>query len=248
MKKLLFTTLLALIVNLTMAQQIETINKFDGESIYGIIVDGAFDLRFCEGNQTGVKIEIRGDNISKLEVEMTDEGYVRLGFGSDVGQFLKGKNRPYVEVVVDELRHLELSGNTRAIGLGECYTKDICNIQVGTTCSLEDVHIEAPIVNLYLTGAAKVEEVTIVADDAKIDLSNSSKAIIKGTLGTCNVRTGGTSSLSMLMVESQMIEAVVSGMSIVKANVSKEANVKCTGTASFKYIGDGKLEGDGKKI
>ncbi len=247
MKKFFMAIALTMCATVAMAQQTKKISQFQNEDIYGLIADGAFDIRISQGSETGVHIEILDEHADKLSVSKTEQGYIRVGYGSSVGRYFKGKNKPFVTVVVKELRFLRLDGACTAIGKGEYSASELSEIILAGSSSLDFINVSAPNVVFDITGG-KTSDITVSTDDLKINISGTSRASIDGTAKTSKITSSGASSLEILALKCPKIEAVVSGMSGVKALVEGEAQVTRTGTASFRYTGSGKITGDAKPI
>ncbi len=247
MKKFFMALALTMCSMAAMAQQTKKISQFSGESIYGLIADGAFDIRISQGEDTGVHIEILEEHASKLSVSKTEQGYIRIAYGSGVGRYFKGKNKPFVTIVVSELRFMRLDGACTAIGKGKYSATELTEIILAGSSNLDFVDVTAPDVVFDITGG-KMADISVSAENLKVNISGTSRGSIDGTAKTAEIRSAGTSSLEMLTLKCPAIEAIVSGMSTVKALVEVTANVTRSGTASFRYIGEGKITGDAKPI
>lgn len=248
MKKVILSLIVLSLSTFAIAQTNTTITKFVDEKINGLIATGAFDVRISQGTPTGVTIEIREDLAPKLIVDKTEEGFIRINFGSDLGKFFKGNNRPMVTVVVSELSNLNVSGVCKAIGKGEFTATERSAILVGGSAFLEFINVEAPTVTLDVTGSAAVGEITISTPNLRAECGGTSKVALKGTADKAQVTTSGTATLDLLTLTCPDITAVTTGMSLIKANVTGTANVTSGGTSTFKYTGEGKVTGDGKKL
>lgn len=248
MKKLIIAFVAMWATCTVAAQKNNTITKFQDQKIYGLIATGAFDIRISQGDESYVSVEVREDIAPKISIDLTEEGYVRINYGSEVGKFFKGSNRPFVTIVVDELRYLNLSGVCTTIGKGEYSATERCLLNVGGSATLDFINVKAPTVAMDISGSAIINDITVQTPNLRIDAGTTAKATVKGAAEKSEVNSSGTAVVDILNLVTPEIRAVVGGMSLVKANVSGSADVTRSGTAAFKYTGQGKITGDAKPL
>lgn len=267
-KRVIISISLILSLLTATAQNSKTVKSFTGVDIHGLVVSGAFDVQLSEGDETGVTIEIREDATSKLSVLMTEDKCVRISFADDLTKYFIEKKKPLAKVVVSRLDYLNLSGNVSLIAKGKfsCY-QSFTTIMTGTAFA-SFINIDCDKATLDIKGKAKLEDFNISAA-GNIDITTAESAYVAASVKCSNlvlesglasdmklsgtvankvkVYSTGTSKITILDVTCPTIDATVQNMSRVNANVSGTANLQKSGMASFRYIGQGRISGDGAK-
>lgn len=249
MKKIVLLAIFALFISASSYGQKTTIAKFEGQDIRGVIIGGAFDVRLSQGDETGVKVEIAAESSNKLTIELTQEGYVRLGYGSDVGKyFTSAKNRPVAYIVVKELNYLNLSGSCNLICKEQFTSEKPFVMSVAGSAFCDYLDIQCKDANVSISGASKIDNFKIT-DSGKLtlDATVSANVSLSGSAVTSRLSVSGTSSLDALKFMCPEIQASATGTSLIKANVTGTADVTVGGLSSFKYIGSGRISGSGAK-
>ncbi len=249
MKKNLIFLLFLIFLSFNTFAQDATIREFQGDRIYGVIASGAIDVNIKMSHQTGVEVALNDDNSSKLTLELTEEGYVRVGYGSNSTTLFVGKNkRPKATITLDTLDYINLSGGAMLLSSGEFKTNDF-QMSVRGSAYASFVKVNCSSATITTEDNAKVEECTFnVADKLTLKSYGSSNLTVKGTAGSANLVSSSTSSMNTLNLRSDKIEAVTSGASLIKAYVSDQANVSSSGVSVFKYTGQGKVTGKAKEL
>jgi|GEM_PF-6595826 len=267
-------SLLALIafftVSVAMAQQTVTVTEFEGKPIKGIIVNGAFDVRLSQGNESSASVELLAELKDKLTFEYTDDSYVRIGFKDDVTKYLtRSKVKPTATVVVNELQYANVTGASSLIAKGKFTTStgEFRIVSAGSA-SLTWIDITCKSAALDVSGNSLLDDIVVKAsenaiikisgtsggtvdmkcDNLVINASGASKLTLKGKAETLvNITTVGTSSIDMLEFDSPKHLADLSGLSKIKANVSGTSSVKASKTSSYRFTGSGMVTGSGAK-
>lgn len=249
MKKIFLPIILLSFIVLSATAQNTTITKFEGQKIKGVIVNGAFDVKLVQGAQSGVSVSVSAEAAEKLSVELTDEGYVRLGYGSDVGKFFTSqKNRPTARLTVSELNYLNISGVSSLIG-SQTFTSSVpfvMNVSGSAFCSF--IKIESQGSNISTSGTATVENLTVKdAGKMTLDVATGSKVELQGSAKEARISVSGASVLGALEFICPVIQVSATGTSMAKINVTGTADVTTGGFGAIKYIGTGKITGSGAK-
>lgn len=249
MKKILLLAISLFFIALSSAAQQTTITKFEGQTIKGLIVDGAFDVKLVQGQQSGVSVSVSTEASEKLTIELTDQGYLRLGYGSDLGKyFTSQKNRPTARITVSELNYLNVSGVSNLIG-SETFTSSVPFVmQVAKTAFCSFIKIETKDSNIAISGTATVENLT-VKDQGKmtLEVAGGSKAELQGTAKEARISVSGASSLNALQFICPAIQISSTGTSMSKINITGTADVTTAALGAIRYIGQGKITGSGAK-
>lgn len=269
MKKTLVITICLLFSFLgAAAQTSHKVKSYTGDRINGVIVAGAFDVQLSQGEETGVSIEIREDATSKLSVTMTEQGYIRIAFGDDLSKYFIDKKRPLAKIVLSQLDYINLSGNVSLIAKGEfscpdkfsmlmtgkafaSFIKLKCkdaNIDLQSKSKIEDITINATNKVEYLAGESSISDVTINCKDISVKSELASLVDINGkATEKSKIVSAGTSKLTMVNFTSPLMDVTATEMSRVNINVTEAANITKTSLAAIRFIGNGKIVGDGAK-
>lgn len=274
MKKLFLLALCALALPLSAAAQgaTEVIEKYADKAIHGVIVSGAFDVQLSQADggarTVGAKVEIEKELADKLVFEYTDEGYVRLTFKNDMSKyFTRSKKKPQAWVTVSDLKYLNVTGASNVVCTGVCSTKGDLRVLTSGNASVNLLEASAGAVNIEVSGASDLS-------DAKFTAQGKAEVIQSGTSKiTGEVKTGtaiftvsgvagltlsggseeavldvsGTASADLENFDIGTVNAKVSGMGKVKANVIGGGTAQVSTMGSFRYKGAGLVTGKGVK-
>lgn len=248
MKKFLFTLVSLLFISTIAVAQRSTITKFEGEELAGLIVTGAFDVNISYGERTKVEVNLPDDAVGKISIELTDEKFVRLGYGTQFESYFVGaKNRPKATIVLAKLSYINLSGSSMLIGSGT-FTAEKFVMTVSGNAFASFVMVDCVEAAIDASGVVKVEDVRVVAtSSAQIIATGSSKVQVGGKSPVLKVVGSGTSKVDLLGFNSEVIDAITSGTSLVKATVNGTAKVVVGGMSGFRYVGNGVVTGDGAR-
>lgn len=273
MKKLFLVALCALgLTRWATAQETTTIEKYGDRAINGIIVAGAFDVQLAQADggarSVGAKVEIERELADKLVFEMTDEGYVRLTFKNDMTKyFTRSKKKPQAWITVSELKYLNVTGASTVVCTGVCSTKGDLRILTSGTASVELLEASAGTLHLDASGTSGVNDAKLtVSGRAELIQSGTSKLTAEVKAGTAaiavsgmagmtltggaeeaKVEVGGTAAAHLEGFAIGTIDATVSGMGKVKANVLGGGTAEVSTMGSFQYTGAGLVTGKGVK-
>lgn len=273
MKKLFLVALCALgLTRWATAQETTTIEKYGDRAINGIIVAGAFDVQLAQADggarSVGAKVEIERELADKLVFEMTDEGYVRLTFKNDMTKyFTRSKKKPQAWITVSELKYLNVTGASTVVCTGVCSTKGDLRILTSGTASVELLEASAGTLHLDASGTSGVNDAKLTVNGrAELIQSGTSKLTAEVKAGTAaiavsgmagmtlaggaeeaKVEVGGTAAAHLEGFAIGTIDATVSGMGKVKANVLGGGTAEVSTMGSFQYTGAGLVTGKGVK-
>lgn len=251
MKNFLITTLFIFATICSVSAQRQTITKFEGQPITGISVNGAFDVQISQGEKTYATVDIPDDLASKLTFELNVDGVLRVAFGSAAGSiFVSSKNRPMLTVVMSRLDYLYVSGASTIIGKGKFTSSGTFTATLSGTAFVSFINIDCVQANITASEGVQAEDLTIQASEKFMaDISGPSKVTFNGSAPFSKVVSSGTASVDMLGFQCDVQEAITTGTSLIRANVTGTADVTVGGISSFKYSGDGKVKGEkAKKI
>ena len=245
MKKLFLLALCAVAAPLFAAAQEATavIEKYADKPIRGVIVAGAFDVQLAQADgasrQAGAKVEILKELEDKLVFEYTDEGYVRLAFKNDMSKYCTG-----ICSTTGNLRILT-SGNA-SVNLLEASAETI-NIEVSGASDLSDAKLTAEgKAEAIQSGTSKIDG-EIKAGTAIFTVSGVSGLTLSGGAEEAVLDVSGTASADLENFSIGTVNAKVSGMGKVKANVIGGGTAQVSTMGSFRYKGAGLVTGKGVK-
>lgn len=260
---LLFTT------SLCVAQGTTNITKFKGQPINGLIVNGAFEVRLSQGEESSARVELLEELKDKLTFEYTEEGYIRLDFKDDITKYLtRTKNKPTLYIVVDELKYLSATGACSLIAKGKFSTAGQFTLRTAGTSYVTWIDIKCQSAGIDVTGSSKLEDITVTTpSDISLTVSGTSSAAIKvdcaemtlaasGTTkttlggrasGGIKITASGSSVIDMLEFDSPRHTATLSEISKIRANVSGMASVTMGKLSSYRFTGSGTVTGSGAK-
>lgn len=274
MKKLFLLALCALALPLSAAAQgaTEVIEKYADKAIHGVIVSGAFDVQLSQADggarTVGAKVEIEKELADKLVFEYTDEGYVRLTFKNDMSKyFTRSKKKPQAWVTVSDLKYLNVTGASNVVCTGVCSTKGDLRVLTSGNASVNLLEASAGAVNIEVSGASDLSDAKFTAQGkAEVIQSGTSKITGEVKAGTAIftvsgvagltlsggaeeavLDVSGTASADLENFDIGTVNAKVSGMGKVKANVIGGGTAQVSTMGSFRYKGAGLVTGKGVK-
>lgn len=274
MKKLILLALCAVAALLPAAAQGTTavIEKYADKAINGVIVSGAFDVQLAQadgGSRTvRAKVEVLKELEDKLVFEYTEEGYVRIAFKDDMSKYFTGsKKKPQAWVTVSELKYLNVTGASNVVCTGVCSTRGDLRILTSGNASVNLLEASAQTLNIEVSGNSDLSDAQLTAQGkAELIQSGSSKVngeIKAGTaLFTVSGLAGltltggaeeavldvsGTSSANLENFDIGTVNAKVSGLAKVRANVIGGGKAEVSTMGSFRYKGAGLVTGKGVK-
>lgn len=274
MKKLFLLALCALALPLSAAAQgaTEVIEKYTDKAIHGVIVSGAFDVQLSQADggarTVGAKVEIEKELADKLVFEYTDEGYVRLTFKNDMSKyFTRSKKKPQAWVTVSDLKYLNVTGASNVVCTGVCSTKGDLRVLTSGNASVNLLEASAGAVNIEVSGASDLSDAKFTAQGkAEVIQSGTSKITGEVKAGTAIftvsgvagltlsggaeeavLDVSGTASADLENFDIGTVNAKVSGMGKVKANVIGGGTAQVSTMGSFRYKGAGLVTGKGVK-
>lgn len=274
MKKLFLLALCALALLLSAAAQgaTEVIEKYADKAIHGVIVSGAFDVQLSQADggarTVGAKVEIEKELADKLVFEYTDEGYVRLTFKNDMSKyFTRSKKKPQAWVTVSDLKYLNVTGASNVVCTGVCSTKGDLRVLTSGNASVNLLEASAGAVNIEVSGASDLSDAKFTAQGkAEVIQSGTSKITGEVKAGTAIftvsgvagltlsggaeeavLDVSGTASADLENFDIGTVNAKVSGMGKVKANVIGGGTAQVSTMGSFRYKGAGLVTGKGVK-
>lgn len=266
-KNFIVTISLLLLTVMSQAQENKTLEYFKGETLNGLISGGNFDVQLSEGASTGVTVTIADDMVDKLVVSKTEEGFIRVSVPDNIAK-LFSKNKPLVKVVVSKLNYLSVTGSS-LIAKGEfscdnefkallaggayvAYIKMNCEkavVEIKGKAKFEDSKIDAKVSCEIINGDSASSSVSVNTETLTATASSMSFLKISGVASkSLKIESSGTSSVDLLDLQVPNMRASALGMSKIKANITGEADVTVGGTASFRYVGNGKITGSSKGI
>lgn len=274
MKKLLLLALCAVAAPLFATAQgtTEAIEKYADKTINGVIVAGAFDVQLSQADggarTVGAKVEIEKELADKLVFEYTDEGYVRLTFKNDMSKyFTRSKKKPQAWVTVSELKYLNVTGASNVVCTGVCSTKGDLRILTSGNASVNLLEASAQTLSIEMSGASDLSDAKLTAQGkAELIQSGTSKASGELKAGTAVFTVSGLAGLTLFGGAEEAVldvsgtaaadlenfdigtvNAKVSGMGKVKANVIGGGTAEVSTMGSFRYKGAGLVTGKGVK-
>lgn len=222
---------------------------FKGEKISGLICDGTMNIQLTENpSATGVFLDLPESAISSLTIDKTEDDYVRIKFGNDLNKIFK--SRITIQVTVSNLKYMKLSGATSVIAKGKfSHSKEVTISMEGSSASADYLNIEANDVKIDLAGMTKMEEATINTASFQLLTSGTGPKVTvvdgKAAKGKIETTGAGRSNIGLVNFPIDELNANITGLSLVKANVKVKATVNVANGASFRYMGLGNVEGTG---
>lgn len=270
MKKLIIILLFTLLsIPWGYGQVMTKVSKFEDTQIFGIIASGAFDIKLSQGQVSSSVITIKEDLVNKLTYEITDQGYLKIGFIEDVTKYIAtSKNRPEAVIVVSKLDYLSISGACSVLAKGSFSSSAVGVVKMMGASYMSWLKLSSDRdIFVELTGASKLESFEATTpNNVNINISGTSNAFIRvdckksmalvsgvsflelsGKSESSSVSAGGTSAVEMLdFVAPQMI-FYANGLSKIKGYVQDKATVELSGFGAFSYLGPGEVFGNGAK-
>lgn len=246
--------------------------KYADKPIRGVIVAGAFDVQLAQADgasrQAGAKVEILKELEDKLVFEYTDEGYVRLTFKNDMSKYFTGsKKKPQAWLTVTELKYLNVTGASNVVCTGICSTTGNLRILTSGNASVNLLEASAETINIEVSGTSDLSDAKLTAE-GKAEAIQSGTSKINGEIkaGTAIFTVSGVSGLTLSGGAEEAVldvsgtasadlenfsigtvNAKVSGMGKVKANVIGGGTAQVSTMGSFRYKGAGLVTGKGVK-
>ncbi len=248
MKKfgLFFISLLFITISLSAQESI--IARFQGEEINGVMINGTFKVQIARSSDTGAEVTISDKMADKLVYELTEDGYVRINYGSTVDNLvMSNKNIPTVKIKLPVLNMLRLSGDVQLLSSGE-FDADNFIMSLSGSSTAQFVKVNCARATVTCEDTSKADELTLNSKgNVMLETNSLTRLNIRGSAPKTTVVSTSASKIDMLMFETENIIATTSGTSSIKANVSGKASLIKKGTSSFRYIGEGEVSGDKAK-
>lgn len=248
MKKFGIFFISLLFITISLSAQESTIARFQGEQINGVMISGTFKVQIARSADTGAEVTISDKMADKLVYELTEDGYVRIGYGGTVDNlFINNKNIPTVKIKLPVLNMLKLSGDVQLLSSGE-FAADNFIMSLSGSSVAQFVKVDCSRATVTCEDSSKADELTLKSTgNVMLETNSLSRLYIRGSAPKTTVVATASSRIDMLMFETPKIIATTSGTSTVKANVSGTASLIKKGTSSFRYIGEGEISGDKAK-
>lgn len=250
MKKITVFLFLLLFGATVAAQERTTITKFEGKTISGLVVAGAFDIKLSQGAQTGVRVEVPVEASQQLTYELTDEGYLRLGYGSEVGKyFTSNKNRPVAYVTLSRLDYLSISGNCSVLGESTFASAGNFVLTASGAAFCDALIVESPAgANVSVDGGAKIDNIRLVCvDKVAVSVGGSSYLTLSGSAPSARLSASAMAQFNALNFSCPSLQVSATGTSLLKIHISGSVDVTTGGVAAVRYTGSGKITGSGAK-
>lgn len=247
MKKniLLILIFCGLITGIT-AQEQKTISRFEGKTITGVEISGAFNVTIRQGKPTGASVTIPAQFEEQLIFTLNDNGILKIHIDDHKERKKSYRQRQKynhftAEIVCSSLEKIALTGACKLQAIGE-FTPDKLWMKLTGASMIQiagKIQVEKNM-KVSLSGASKFYG-AITATTAFIDLTGATELTITGNAGQCQMNASGASKANMLDFLTKEVDVDVSGASKVNLNVLEEIRMKVSGASKVTYKGNPKV-------
>ena len=208
--KLLLTLALLAAFSFSYAQK-ETRNT---ESFDEISLGVHADLYLTIGSKQSVVIEGEDDDIDNIETEV-ENGRLRIR-SKKSWNWNWGGDKVEIYITVPEVNGIYVSGSGSVHGESVIKSDDF---------------------DMSISGSGDIN-IEIDANSASLKISGSGHAELSGNAGELNIRISGSGSIEAYDLESNEVEASISGSGSARVNVSESIEASIAGSGSIYYTGD----------
>lgn len=205
---------------------------YDITDFDGIIVNGAYDVDFTQGDNYLVEITTAEDFFEKLEVERTQKGYLKLSTkpGSKI------RSHVGVKVTAPSLTFLNLNGagdvdiesglrsesplKIEVNGAGDLEMKDIrcadLAIAISGAGDVDVDNLTCGDVSVSVSGAGDIDLTGLDVEKVKLALSGAGDALLAGKAASAHLSISGAGTIDAKGLECPEIEQHASGMAKIR--------------------------------
>lgn len=180
----------------------------------GLEVGGAFRVYLSQGDKVALTVEA-DENLLEVIKTTVVGNTLKISTTEDINQ----SEALNIYLTVTKLEEMDISG--------------ACKLTCETKLMLDDLELEC-------SGASDVE-LKLAAGKLDLDFSGASNVDMFGTASEVDLDLSGASDLDALELETDILDADISGASNAKVYVKSELSVDLSGAAGLKYKGEPRL-------
>lgn len=240
MKKLISAALAVLVTTFAFAAGREKVTKeFEVRDFTGLKIHHVSNVKIVKAEKCGLKIEVGAECIDFVVLSYQDNGVLNIGYDKLPFKYQNSKvSHMKITAYMPHLNYIDISG-----------ASTLTTVSTLTPTS----EMGAFLLNCY--GASKVDSLSISAPKATLNISEASKAFVKGNYGelTANVATAskltmsGTaddftlkvseaSTLKSEELKAGSVNTDISGASKANIYVSKSLDVSVASASTLTYM------------
>lgn len=240
MKKLICAALAVLVAMLAFAANREKVTKeFQVKDFTGLKIHHVSNVKIVKSEKCGLTIEVGSECIDFIVLSYQDNGILDIGYDKLPFKYQNSKvSHMKITAYMPHLNYIDISG-----------ASTLTTVSTLTPTS----EMGAFLLNCY--GASKIDSLSISAPKATINISEASKAVVKGNYGelTANVATAskltmsGTaddftlkaseaSTLKSEDLKAGSVKTDVSGASKANVYVTKSLDVSVSSASTLTYM------------
>lgn len=240
MKKLISAALAVLVAMTALASSHEKVTKeFQVKDFTGLKIHHVSNVKIVKSEKCGLTIEVGSQCIDFVVLSYQDNGVLNIGYDKLPFKYQNSKvSHMKITVYMPHLNYIDISG-----------ASTLTTVSTLTPTS----EMGAFLLNCY--GASKIDSLSISAPKATINISEASKAVVKGNYGelTANVATAskltmsGTaddftlkvseaSTLKSEDLKAGSVKTDVSGASKANVYVTKSLDVSVSSASTLTYM------------
>lgn len=240
MKKLICAALAVLVATLAFAANREKVTKeFEVKDFTGLKIHHVSNVKIVKSEKCGLSIEVGSECIDFIVLSYQDNGILDIGYDKLPFKYQNSKvSHMKITAYMPHLNYIDISG-----------ASTLTTVSTLTPTS----EMGAFLLNCY--GASKIDSLSISAPKATINISEASKAVVKGNYGelTANVATAskltmsGTaddftlkvseaSTLKSEDLKAGSVKTDVSGASKANVYVTKSLDVSVSSASTLTYM------------
>lgn len=229
--------------------------RYINKNFNGLIVAGIFDVNLRYGDDQNISIMAKDYMKDNIEIKVLNRGYVVIRY-KEGAKIEKRSDAPRIDIVVNNLEYLALSGECSLRSVGDFMIKNHARIDVSGASSVRGLnlysnrnieinfsgisHIEnSNFSAMHMTvNATGVTNMAMNVECTRLDavVSGSSAVNLSAIAATSSVNVSGASALA-LNIETHKLDAEASGSSNIKlSGVSQSSNINVSGSSNLDMI------------
>lgn len=233
--KRLALTLIAIIAAVSASNAQNITKSYTVKGFSSISASHAFDVEVTSGDKYAVTLDIPQSYLDYLVIEK-NEGTLVLGFKKTLPKKLSNlRETCKAYITMPELRGIYLSGASKInvkdnvdIAMGKM------EIEISGASKINGLTVKAPEVDIEVKGASKAD-INITTSKVEADVSGASKLVMTGIAGELELEVSGASSVNAKNAKADDVELDCSGASKAIVYAEKRLKVELSGASGCEY-------------
>ncbi len=233
--KRLALTLIAVIAAVSVSNAQNITKSYTVKEFSSISASHAFDVEVTRGDKYAVTLDIPQSYLDYLVIEKK-EGTLVLGFKKTLPKKLSNlRETCKAYVTMPELRGIYLRGASKINVKDKMdITMGKMEIELSGASKINCLTVEAPEVDIEINGASKAD-ITVTTSKVEADVSGASKLVMTGNTGELELEVSGASSVNAKNTKADEVDLECSGASKAVVYAENRLKVELSGASGCEY-------------